>query len=191
MSKKTKTYPQLGEVAFFKSRRARRYTLTVKPWRGVRVTLPWHASFRDAETFLLQHTGWISEKIHLARMHEKDYGSVCDTGREKVTEDLRKRAKAYLPGRTAELASLHGFGYRRVCIRASRSRWGSCSAVNNINLSLFLMQLPSHLIDYVILHELVHTVHKNHSAEFWERLERHAGNAKLLSKEIRKYRITL
>jgi predicted metal-dependent hydrolase len=192
MSKKVKTYPLIGEVSFIKSRRARRFTLTVKPWRGIRITLPSNAAFRDAETFLLQHTSWVREKVRLAVMHEKAAAQpLREAERKLAREELKNRAREYLPGRTAELASEHGFSYRRVSIRPSRTRWGSCSAVNNINLSLYLMQLPFHLIDYVILHELVHTVHKNHSADFWKRLDYHTGNAKELSGEIRKYRITL
>jgi predicted metal-dependent hydrolase len=192
MSKKIKAYPLIGEVSFIKSRRARRFTLTVKPWRGVRITLPWHAAFHEAETFLLHHTDWIREKVRLSIIHEKEHESPMDKVEIRLAEEaLRERAKAYLPDRTAVLAREHGFSYRRVSIRRSRTRWGSCSAANNINLSLFLMQLPGHLIDYVILHELVHTVHKNHSAVFWKCLEHHAGNAKALSREIRKYRISV
>jgi predicted metal-dependent hydrolase len=191
MSKKIKSYPLIGEVSFIKSQRARRFTLTVKPWRGVRITLPRYAAYRDAEAFLLQHTEWVREKIRQAAGYEKGRSNpVRDEERKAAEEILRGRALAYLPRRTAELAAEHGFSYRRVTIRRSRTRWGSCSGVNNINLSIFLMHLPAHLINYVILHELVHTVHKNHSADFWKRLDHHSGNARALAREIRKYRIT-
>jgi predicted metal-dependent hydrolase len=190
MSVKSKTYPLIGKVNFVKSRRARRFTLTVKPWRGVRITLPWHAAFRDAETFLLHHTGWVREKLHQAGLYEKAHRQAAIENKTAPSEEkLRELALAYLPGRTALLAERHGFTYRRITIRRSRTRWGSCSAVNNINLSIFLMQLPSHLIDYVILHELVHTVRKDHSSRFWELLEQHSGNARALAREIRKYSI--
>jgi len=185
MGKKTRTYPGIGEVAFVRSRRARRLTLSVKPWRGVRVTLPWYAAYREAEAFLLQHTAWLKEKIEMSGRYEAQAA-----GREDLTETLRKRAREYLPGRTAELALQHGFSYRRVTIRASRTRWGSCSAANNINLSLYLMQLPPKLIDYVILHELVHTRHKNHGPAFRGLLDSITGDSRALDKEIRKYRIT-
>ncbi len=190
VSKKIRTYPFIGEVNFVKSRRARRFTLTVKPWRGVRVTLPWYSAWRDAEAFMLQNTSWIKEKLRLAVLYEQAAPKTLSDEERKLAEDqLRMKALAYLPERTAILAKDHGFTYRRVSIRRSRTRWGSCSGVNNINLSIFLMQLPSHLIDYVILHELVHTVHKNHSPAFWERLEHHTGNARGLAREIKKHRI--
>jgi len=85
-------------------------------------------------------------------------------------ETLRREAKAYLPPRLADLAGRHGFSYDRVFIKNHRSRWGSCSEKNNINLNLHLMRLSDPLIDYVLLHELVHTEIKNHSSHFWSRL---------------------
>jgi predicted metal-dependent hydrolase len=192
MSKKIKTYPLIGDVDFVKSRRARKITLSVRPGRKVRMTMPWHAAYRDAETFLLHHMDWLKEKVSQARLYEQSLGIPLDPDlRDSAREILRKRAAEYLPGRTALLAKEHGFIYRRLSLRASRTRWGSCSAVNNINLSIFLMQLPAHLIDYVILHELVHTVHKNHGPDFWQLLDNLTGGARVLAREIRKYRINL
>ncbi|TVR75006.1 MAG: DUF45 domain-containing protein [Marinilabiliales bacterium] len=193
MANKRINYPGVGEVLYVKSRRARKFTLTVRPWRGARVTLPWFSAYRDAEAFVKENIGWIQEKIQRARIYEKANG---DPRKRSVSpgaeEDLRLRARACLPGRTAMLAKEHGFTFRRVTVRRSRTRWGSCSAVNNINLSIFLMNLPEHLIDYVILHELVHTVHKNHSGDFWALLDKHTGGrARALAAEIRKHRITI
>ncbi len=193
MVKRSVTYPRIGEVVYVKNRRARRFTLTVRPWRGVRVTLPRHSAYRDAEAFVKENLGWIEEKIVKARLYENNN---CDPRNRSATpeaeEELRRRALAYLPGRTAQLADEHGLSYRRVTVRRSRTRWGSCSAVNNINLSLFLMNLPTQLIDYVILHELAHTVHKNHSPEFRALLDHlTGGRSALLRKEIRKFRITV
>lgn len=105
-----------------------------------------------------------------------------------ITEILRMEAKKYLPQRVKELAVMHGFGYTRVFVKNLRSRWGSCSSRNNINLNLHLIRLPSHLIDYVILHELVHTQHRNHGVHFWKALNSVLqADAKLLQKEMRKF----
>jgi len=73
---------------------------------------------------------------------------------------LRKEAKDYLPQRTELLAAAHGFKYSGVTVKNISSRWGSCSSTNHINLNIHLVRLPEHLSDYVILHELTHTVHK-------------------------------
>jgi len=92
-----------------------------------------------------------------------------------VAEACRIEAKGYLPRRVAELAREHGFRAAGVTIRNTVGRWGSCSARDQISLSLHLMSLPDRLIDYVILHELCHTVHKNHGQRFHELLDRVTG----------------
>lgn len=92
--------------------------------------------------------------------------------------DLALRAEAceILPTRVENLAAAHGFRYRSVTPRNTRTRWGSCSARNDISLSIKLMKLPDHLVDYIILHELCHTVHKNHGPRFHELLDRVTGH---------------
>lgn len=103
----------------------------------------------------------------------------------------RKEAKKHLPERLSGLARIHGFSYKGVFIKNNKTRWGSCSSKNNINLSLHLMRLPQHLVDYVILHELTHTVHRNHSKQFWKHLDKLTGNAKTLDKELSQYRLDI
>lgn len=87
-----------------------------------------------------------------------------------LQEVLRQEAKRILPNRLRELATRHGFSYQSVKIQSSTGRWGSCSGRKSINLSLSLMLLPEHLMDYVILHELCHTREMNHSDAFWAQL---------------------
>lgn len=109
--------------------------------------------------------------------------------RKGIELAYRIEAHGYLHNRVKELAELHSFKYNRIGIKKATSRWGSCSANNNLNFSIFLMKLPDYLIDYIILHELCHTIHKNHGPKFWEELDRKTGgNAKKLSKEVKKYR---
>ena len=105
--------------------------------------------------------------------------------RKGLIAAYRKEAKEYLPGRLAELAQNYGFQYNKVFVKNHRSRWGSCSEKNNINLSLHLMRLSDHLIDYVILHELVHTEIKNHSPVFWKRLAEVCPEAQSLRRKLR------
>ncbi|MCC8089786.1 MAG: M48 family metallopeptidase [Rikenellaceae bacterium] len=97
-------------------------------------------------------------------------------------------AKLLLPERVNYLALKHGFEYNNLTFRRSYTRWGSCSVKNNISLSSRLMKLPDHLIDYVILHELCHTVHKNHGSQFYKLLDQVCtGNHKKLNSELRGY----
>ncbi|WP_167619530.1 M48 family metallopeptidase [Maribellus sediminis] len=105
-----------------------------------------------------------------------------------LTEVYRFEAKQILPGRLKSLAEKHGFAFQRVTIRDNRRNWGSCSSQNSISLNLQMMKLPDKLIDYILLHELVHTEIKDHSAKFWSRLDEVTDNqAKELSRQVRKY----
>jgi len=107
-----------------------------------------------------------------------------------ILEALRKNAKEVLPPRLSMLAHTHGLTYKSVSVNSSKGRWGSCSARKTINLSCYLLLLPSHLIDYVLLHELSHTREMNHGDGFWRLLDHLTnGNAKMLRNELRQFRI--
>ncbi|NOZ36229.1 MAG: M48 family metallopeptidase [Chlorobi bacterium] len=104
-----------------------------------------------------------------------------------IIEALKDEAKEYLPERTYFLANNFNFKYEKVSVRNAKTRWGSCSGKNNISLNIHLMRLPEHLSDYVILHELCHTIEKNHGKKFWTLLDKVSGNAKKLDKELKNY----
>ncbi len=101
---------------------------------------------------------------------------------------LRYEAKRYLPGRTRELANLLGYSFKAVTIKNNKTNWGSCSSLKNINLNLHLMRLPDRVIDYIIVHELVHTKIPNHGPSFKERLLKHFTDGPELDKTIKKLR---
>ncbi|MBI5218447.1 MAG: DUF45 domain-containing protein [Bacteroidia bacterium] len=111
--------------------------------------------------------------------------------RKGIEEAWRIEANKYLPVRAEELAKKFGFTIKAVSVRNSKTRWGSCSIDNNITLSIHLIRLPQHLIDYVILHEMVHTVHKNHGPKYHETLSRILPNEKQLSRALTKYNINV
>jgi len=108
--------------------------------------------------------------------------------RQGIEQALRIEAKAYLPSRTRELAEKYSFETNQIRVKNNKSNWGSCSYQNNINLNIHLMRLPVHLSDYVILHELCHTVHRNHGEGFWKLLNKICkGRAKHLAFEMKAY----
>lgn len=115
--------------------------------------------------------------------------TVQDLLRNAIIRALKKSAQSYLPPLLDELATHYGFKYKRVKITGSKSRWGSCSAIGSINLSCYLMLLPPHLMDYVLLHELTHTREMNHGPKFWEILDGLTeGKAHHLRAELKKFR---
>ena len=86
---------------------------------------------------------------------------------------LQRRARAVLPDWLAEVSAETGLRYRSVGIRGQRSRWGSCSARGHISLNRNLLFLPPDAVRYLLVHELCHTLHLNHSPAFWQAVARH------------------
>lgn len=101
---------------------------------------------------------------------------------------LRSEAEQVLPKRLRDLAGQYDMEFKSVTIKQLTSRWGSCDQNKDIALNLFLMQLPWSLIDYVLVHELVHTKHLHHGEDFWRTLEGLIPDAKKLRAEIRKHK---
>lgn len=238
MPEKTIYIDGVGNILFKHSHRARHLSISVRPFVGVRVSIPVGMSYSSAVRFVTDRKLWITK--HLTRMKEFEamqtqfdenssystkhhklilkkadrksisvrlsrgkiyvvYPTDLDPNSNELQAAIRKgieralkiEAIEYLPIRVKELAERYNFKFNKLALKNIKSRWGSCSRKNNINLSIHLMRLPNHLIDYVILHELVHTVHHNHSGSFWNLLDRVTGSAKSLDKELRKYRIDI
>lgn len=126
--------------------------------------------------------------INVISPHDETNMRVQHRAHQACERALAAEAKTILPHRIKSLSLLHGFPYKELKIRKLTSRWGSCSSSKVVTLSYFLMQLPWELIDYVIMHELVHTRYLNHSPGFWRALEELAPGAKALQKEIRAHK---
>lgn len=109
--------------------------------------------------------------------------------RRVVEHALRIEAKRLFPNKVKLLAKENGFTFTDVKINKSRSRWGSCSSTKSINLSYYCMLLPEYLIDFVVLHELCHTIEMNHGERFWQLLDKvSGGKAKELTRELRDFK---
>jgi predicted metal-dependent hydrolase len=177
----------IGEVLFEPSRRAKRLNVSVRPFIGVRVAVPRRTSFKTARDFVSSKTTWIQK--HLKRLKELE--NVHQTLSKKVTDIDKDEARRTLLERASQLARLHGFAYSKVSVRNLKSRWGSCSHKNNISLNMKLIVLPQELLDYVVLHELVHTRIKDHGSDFWKELDRLVGNARALNVKLERYSMVL
>ena len=171
-----------GIIRYIKNNRAKRIVISIKP-EFVRVTVPRRQTLKDAQKFVEQKIDWI--KKHLKNME------VLLKKNKELPILIKKDAREILERRLAELAQLHNFQYNHVSIRNQRTRWGSCSSKDNISLNMKLLHLPNQLIDYVLLHELVHTRVKNHSKDFWNELETVVPNARTIDKQLREYQYCL
>lgn len=180
--------PLLDTVVFSQTKRAKRISISVAPFRPVRVAFPRRVSFKKAHKYLLENMGWAAKTLNDARRIEEEHrATTSDEPKMPKAE-----AKELLKNRLRELAEEHGFEYNKVFIKNQKARWGSCSESNNINLNINLASLTDELRDYVLLHELLHTVIKNHSKKYWSELDRHVGRrAKDLDKELMKHRLGL
>ena len=148
--------------------------ITLKKSNSILVTMPILCPYRIARNFLLSNF----EKI-------KNYNFLKPALSDDELNMLRKRAKKYLPERTRYLAQKYGYEIGRIALRNQKTRFGSCSYRNNINLNINLMNYDYEIIDYVILHELAHTKIKNHSKDFWLEVEKHCPNYKELRKRLK------
>jgi predicted metal-dependent hydrolase len=126
-------------------------------------------------------------KISIPKESNITEPSVQEAIKFGIAETLRIEAKDFIPQRVKMFAQKFGFKYNKLFFKNVKTRWGSCSTKNNINFNIHLMRLPDRLIDYVILHELTHTIHKNHSKKFWNALEKVLPNSKKLDKELNSY----
>lgn len=177
----------IGPVLFERSKRARHVNISVKPFRGVRVAVPDRVSFNKAEAFVRTKIDWIKKQSEKMKQYETEYNFTPG-----ANDDIDKaKAKSILTGRLKYLAEKHGFTYNRAFIRNQRTRWGSCSRKNNISLNMKIVKLPDELVDYVILHELVHTHKKDHGKAFWTEMDKLVGDGKKMSSRLRSYGIGL
>ena len=114
-----------------------------------------------------------------------------DNHRKNIESFLKEKAKAYIPQRVETLARMFGERYARVRITSARTRWGSCSARGNLNFTWRLMMHAPDVIDYVIVHELCHLTHMNHSKAFWELVESRMPGYRELEKELKRIEISI
>ena len=171
--------PSIGDVLFENSFKAKHIIISIKLPNKIRVAVPQNISFNEAKTFTNSNKNWIQKKLlQIAfTINNKIQLKPIDINIARIP--LEKRIKF--------LSTKYGFSYKKLFIKNQKTRWGSCSQKNNINLNARLMHLPQELIDYVIIHELVHTKIKNHSITFWSKLDELVGNAKYYKTKLNNY----
>lgn len=135
------------------------------------VRAPKGMSYAEINAFLNEKRVWIEK--HLVKIQEQK--KVLEELSPFTEEEIRRladQALILIPEKVKKYAPIVGVDYGRITIRNQRSRWGSCSSKGNLNFNCLLMLFPEEVIDYVVVHELCHRIHMNHSAKFYAEVAR-------------------
>ena len=148
---------------------AKRKTISIQitPAGEVVVRYPRRMHLAQVQSFVESKHGWIQAKLQKLASQPQ-----LPPLTEEERSALRRQAQEDFEERTARFAPLVGVDYGRITIRSQKTRWGSCSAQGNLNFNCLLMLAPQQVRDYVLIHELCHRKHLNHSREFWEEVQR-------------------
>lgn len=160
------TDPEFGEIIVRKNALVRGVKFSVSTSGRLQMTVPKYTREFLMRRFIDANRQLIRDKLPL-----KDPSS--QRARDAKKKLLTKKAKEYLPYRLEYFAKLHGYHYERVRFSHANTRWGSCSSNGTISLNIGLMQVPEPLRDYVLLHELAHLNHMDHSPAFWAEVASH------------------
>ena len=157
---------EFGEVIVRKNPLSKSVRFSVSPSGRLQMSVPKHTSDFLVKRFLNSNRSLIRQQIPL-------HDPTTQRARDAKKKLLMKKAKEYLPYRLEYYAKLYNYHYDRCRLSHAATRWGSCSSSGTISLNIGLMQVPEILRDYVILHELAHLNHMDHSAAFWAEVASH------------------
>ena len=157
-------------ITVVRSRR-RTVSLQVKPDGRIEVRAPLRMPDVEIRRFAESHRDWIEKRLRQLAEAKARQESVEPLS-EKELKQLTKTARADLTQRCALWAPHVGVTYGRISIRHQKGRWGSCSAKGNLNFNCLLMLAPDGVIDSIVVHELCHLKHMNHSKRFYAEIEK-------------------
>lgn len=135
---------------------------------NITVRAPLRLSQKEIDKILLEKKTWLEKAVVSQREKKKNIREYSD---EEI-KAMRKKAKEILPGKVEYYANIMQVEPASVKINSAKKRFGSCSGTNNLNFSLYLMDKDERFIDYVVVHELAHIKHHNHSKDFYKFIER-------------------
>ena len=171
---------EFGEVIVRKSPLARNIKFSVSTSGRLSMSVPKYTSNFLAKRFLESNRKMIREKLPIKNPEEQ-------RARDYQKKVLMKKAREYLPYRLEYFAKLYGYKYEKCRLSHANTRWGSCSSNRTISLNIGLMKVPEKLRDYVILHELAHLNHMDHSKAFWAEVAKHDKNYKIHEKKLKQF----
>lgn len=171
----------MAEIAFQLIRSNRKtVSIQIQPDGTVVVRCPRTMRIETVRGFVRSKADWIEK-------HQKTKQQAAKQAPFTMTEirALADEACRLIPERVRWFAPVVGVTYGRITIRNQRTRWGSCSSQGNLNFNCLLMLMPREVLDYVVVHELCHRKHMDHSAAFWAEVERVLPDYKLRRKWLK------
>lgn len=161
--------------------RSRRRSLAVQVDKSCNITVraPFFVSQKEIDAFMADKKEWLEKAIIIQREKAKTQKIYSD---EEI-KNLRQKAKEILPKKVKYYSDLMGVVPAAVKVNSAKTRYGSCSGKNSINFSLYLMDKDERFIDYVVVHELAHIKHHNHSKEFYAFVEKYVPDYKEIIKQ--------
>lgn len=171
---------EFGEVIVRKNSLVRGVKFTVSTSGRLQMSVPRYTSEFLAKRFLNSNRDAIREKLPVKNPSEQ-------RARDYQKKVLMKKAREYLPYRLEYYAKLYNYDYNKCRLTHANTRWGSCSSNRTISLNIGLMKVPEVLRDYVILHELAHLNHMDHSRAFWSEVGSHDKNYKNHEKKLKMF----
>lgn len=150
-------------------KKSRRTTISVQitPDQKLLVKAPAYTSIKEVEEFLREKRDWIIKQINRTKVTSQQAAQMGILS-DKEIRKLKRDAKKIIPGRVEYYAKLSGITYNRIFIRLQKSRWGSCSIEGNLNFNALLALMPLEVLDSVVVHELCHRRHMDHSKAFYD-----------------------
>jgi len=152
----------------------KRLSIQIKENSDILVKAPVHAKLKDVERFIEQNRDWIYTQWSLMEQKQAAKPKLSEEELKhaaSMERKFRKAAKEYIPYRVEHFHKYTGGHYTSITIRDQKSRWGSCSSHGTLSFNYRLMMAPPKILDYVVVHELCHLTHMNHSKEFWNMVE--------------------
>jgi len=171
----------------YESRRARNSRLSISSGQGLRLIIPRFLPEKNRLIIdiLRQKLPWIKKQIERQKIAEKNSYFL----NQKLTPQFRKMARDKIVRRVNELAKQYGFYFNKIYLKTQKTRWGSASTKKNLSFNLRIAQLPEEVMDYVILHELMHLKYPNHSRTFWQALKKICPSLESYKKYLKNIRI--
>lgn len=158
------------EYQYFLQRSSRKsISIVISNDGKIKVKAPFSISQNEVEEFLKSKRQWILS--HLEKINrQNDWAKSAGYFTQEEIKEMKNKAKTIIPARVEYYAKIAGISYNKIFIRCQKTRWGSCSISGNLNFNCLLVLMPLEILDSVVVHELCHRKHMNHSKAFYNEI---------------------